>query len=625
MNFFERIKFPVLTGFLFVVLLSSCEEEFTTIGADVIGGTPFRTSNVEYDVFAYNKKVNAVRTNKLNVYQLGVFNDPVYGKTEANITTQLLLPTTRPSFGKFSKDVEDNSENDSSASTIVENETVTEVYLYIPYLINTRGDRDGDGLADEYDADPEDSTSDTDGDGVSDNQERINGTNPLDEDTDGDGINDDVDDETIIDDFAKKVDIDSVYVNRSTFKKDTETSLNIKVERSTYFLRDLDPNTNFQEAQEYFSTQQFSPDFVSDVLFEGEYTVTNDQILVDQDDDPETEDVDESGIQARIEPGIRVPLDIAFFQTNLIDKEGGSELVSQANFNEFLRGIHISTSMITDDVMILLDMKDAEIRVTYTYDSINVNETTDDASDDEEEVLEGEFVLNMLREQGDGSVIGNAVNTFNNEMYSATINTAMNSGENASRIYVKGGAGTYTEIDLFAQNKEDGQTLIDQIKAENWIINEANLVFYVDRNALDNVGGTIEPPRLYLHNAETKAPLIDVATEISEQESLKLFGLYQNYDALLQKSTDGKGEKYKIRITDFINDIIIRDSTNATLGLSITPDIEFIGVGNAMFDDGEFEIPVTGTLSPLGTVLYGSVPENGEKRLKLEIFYTESE
>lgn len=292
-----------------------------------------------------------------------------------------------------------------------------------------------------------------------------------------------------------------------------------------------------------------------------------------------------------------------------------------------MRGVHLSISSISDDVMVLLDMKEAKITVVYNYDIFDNNDTTDDSSDDGIEQIEAELELSMLSQAQPGApTTGNAVNTFINDAFPAEISNAMNVQDNASRIYVKGGAGTYTEIRLFAEDEEDSVEFIDQIKAENWIINEANLIFYVDRTALENAGTVIEPPRLYLHNAETQAPLINVSTENSDQNAVSLFGLFLNYDGILQKSSDGKGEKYKVRITDHINDIIIRDSTNAKLGLSITPDIELVGASNAMFSDGEMDIPVTPTLSPLGTVLYGSavsVEEEGFK-LKLEIFYTET-
>jgi len=214
---------------------------------------------------------------------------------------------------------------------------------------------------------------------------------------------------------------------------------------------------------------------------------------------------------------------------------------------------------------------------------------------------------------------------LNDEIYPGTIGDALDTGENASKLYLKGGAGTYTEIKLFAEDDTESQALIDQIKANNWIINEASLVFYVDRETLDIEGAVLEPSRLYLYNIEDNLPLFNRDTESSDQTSIPLLGAFLNYDGVINKSSDGKGEKYTIRITEHINNILIRDSNNSPLGLTLTPDIEFIGINEAMMVDGNAkDLPVSQTLSPLGTVLFGGIPENGDKKLKLEIFYTET-
>ena len=622
MNFIKRFNLPALTGIILVVTVFSCSEEITTIGSEVIGGEPFKTDKAEFDVFAYNKKTKAVRSNKLPLYQLGTYNDPIYGKSEARITAQLLLSLTKPTFGFYTQEIEDNADTDSSINTIPEVEMVDSVYLYIPYLKNPKGDLDNDGLADAFDIDPEDANSDTDGDGLTDLQENQTGTDPLNQDTDGDGINDGEDDSTTLNNYAKRVDIDSVYVDGNNFNRDVETSFDLKVERSTYFLRDLDPDSNFQEAQEYFSSQKFSPNFVSDVLFQGSYVINDEQFLLRQQDDSDTEE-DESLLFVKLDPGIRVPLDASFFQENILDKEGGSELLSQANFNDFIRGLHLSIEPSTQDVMLLLGLSGASVTMYYHYDRVDTNGTADDTSDDEVVQEQKEFVFNLSSQNTNW----NAVNTFENEPYPTEITNALDTGENASKIYVKGGAGTYTEIKLFAEDEEDAQDVIDQIKSNNWIINEANLVLYVDREAVEVPGGIVEPPRLYLHNLDESIPLINTSTEFNDDLSLPLFGRYLNYDGVIQKSSDDIGEKYTIRITDYINDLIVRDATNATLGLTSTPDItiEVLQVfGKAIFEDIEMDIPATSTLSPLGTVLHGTTEDNGGKRLKLEIFYTET-
>jgi hypothetical protein len=625
MNFFKKMLISTFVGVLILSLIS-CEEELRTLGEGVIGEEPFSIGSQEFDVFAFNKRIGAVQTNKLPIYQLGTFNDPVYGKTQASITTQITLPLgqANPTFGNFSQAREDNSENDENILTIQENETVKEVFLYIPFQLANSSDRDGDGVDDFFDVDPEDSNSDSDGDGLSDSSETSSGTNPLNSDTDGDGINDEEDEETIMNVFPRQFKLDSIY-------GDITKPFRLKVERSTFFLRNLDPTTNFQEAQEYFSSQTFSPDFVSDVLFEGEITISNEEILFFQEDDPETEDVDESElVETRLNPGIRVPLDPEFFQENIIKKEGYPELLSQANFSDFLRGIHISTESIEEDIFFLLDIaaqqnanNRANIIITYEYDDVNTNETPDDSSDDFTEQVEGNFTLNLLFNNG-GSIIGNAVNTFVNDDYPESITDNLDNDSNASRIFLKGGSGAIAEVALFSE--DGGQEIINQIKSNNWIINEANLVFYVDRERLFASGSTvIEPPRLYLYNAETNQPLYNLFTEQRPVNQNPL-SILPNYDGIIEQE-NGQGVRYTIRITEHINNIVVRDSTNARLALTVSSNIGVTNTFTAMgVDENTIDVPVMSTINPFGTILFGSNVDGAdiENKLKLEIFFTET-
>jgi hypothetical protein len=611
MNLLKGLKLPAVAGILLVVVLGSCEEDLTTIGSGVVGGEPFSASRAVYDVFAYNKKIEAVRTNKLPVYQIGNYNDPVYGKTEASITTQVQLSSANPVFGNYSASVEDSADTDASALTIQENETVKEVILFIPFLTNPKGDQDLDGVADKYDADPQDANSDSDGDTLTDIQEKALGSDPLNKDTDGDGTNDNLDDDTAVNRFPIKFDLDSIFDAAGNIPE----SFNFKVGRSTYFLRDLDPDTNFQEAQQYYSSQEFSPTFVSDLLYEGAVEVTNVEELIFKVDDPDTEDVDESEeAPTRIAPGIRVKLNTAFFQQNILDKEGSSELLSQANFVEFFRGVHLS---IPDDVLVLLDITQGNITINYTYDSVT------SSADDTIIENERQFVLNFIRrDTSTGGVIGNAVNTFINEDYPTEITNGLDNGENASKIYLKGGAGSYAQIKLF--DDINGDEIINQIKDKNWIINEANLVFYVDRNTLDAAGNVIEPLKLYLFKDNTNDPVYNQFLE--SEEDFKA-GNFTNYDGALNKE-NGKGHHYKIKITNYINDLIVRDSTNATLNLTLTSDLRISAVSKAMLaNSNEGEVPVMSAVNPFGTVLYGSdnLPSGQEgNKLKLEIYYTKA-
>lgn len=601
MRFSKITKVSALVGTL-LLLLASCEEELDTIGEGVVAGEPFSTGKVEYDVFTYNKGVTAVQTNRLPLYQLGTFDDPIYGQRKASIISQLQLPSTSPTFGDISQTSEDEADNDQ------ENETVKEVILYIPFQTAPTPDSDGDGIPDELEngQDVDDPNSDYDGDGVTDNQERVLGSNPYDASEDGTG------DDFVPNIYANRFDLDSIYGDRGQ-------TFDLVVSRSNYFLRDLDPNSNFEEAQEYYSNQDFSSFIGEELTIDGQKTVVIDdtEILVYAEDDPETEDVDESEtvVESRIAPGIRLPLNPEFFQENILDKEGQSELLSDSNFRNFFRGVHLSgTDM--DQLMFLLDLTEASITITYEYDDY-------DPEADETVTAEKDFVLNFL-ESSQAGIFGNAVNVFENEMLPPEIENALDTGENASRIYVKGG-NTLAEIRLLDEVENGGSAIINQIKQNNWVINEANLVFYVDREALGT--SVVEPPRLYLYNAETNRPLFDSSNEdITSNSGPNSLRYFPSHDGILETDND-LGVKYTIRITEHINNIIVRDSANAKLGLTLTPNINLIGVQEAIGSDMQgIDYPIGAAISPLGTVLYGSSVGPGEesKKLKLEIYYTEA-
>ncbi|MGB3149299.1 MAG: DUF4270 family protein, partial [Maribacter sp.] len=136
------------------------------------------------------------------------------------------------------------------------------------------------------------------------------------------------------------------------------------------------------------------------------------------------------------------------------------------------------------------------------------------------------------------------------------------------------------------------------------------------------------PPRLYLYNAETNEPLYNIPTEQFDPDSI--FGFFLNYDGIIEKNENGEGIKYTVRITEYISNLIYRETDNPTLGLVLTTDIRNEVTANAMLASGEEEnVPITSTITPLGTVLYGpNIPPsdpNFEKRLRLEISYTNTD
>lgn len=597
-----KVKFYIIC-FLFFI---SCNKEYNTIGTDFLRSDTFDT-NVEYvDVAVKQKRIPPFKSIALPIYQLGKIQDQIFGNRDATFVTQLGLEELNPIFGITSQTKEEEGD-DSNILIIKENELVVDAYLDIPFYNNTF-DSDGDGVIDEYDVDPFDIYSDSDGDGLADVLERSNGTDPLDPDTDDDGILDNVDTDTINPRQGATVyDIDSLIGNR-------EASFKVKVQELDYFLSTYDPSNNFETFLKYYSNDQVIENFTGKVLYDGEVEINTEEIVIYKEDDPDTDDVDESTqVKERLTPRLRIPIDKDYMQSKIIDMEGNIDLSNQDNFNLYFKGLFLSAYDFSDPLLLILNYADASINIVYEYDRYNRNDTTDDTSDDTIDREEKTFKLNLT---------GNQINILKQDPLSPEISKALNSNsEDLKRVYLRGGEGIMMEIDLFDDGT--GNDILGEIKSNGWLINEANLTMYIDKEAIDMSGGIIEPSRLFLYDIESKAPVVDYFIDQSQGQKPK--DQKAVHSGLIEIDEDRKGIKYKIRISEHVKNIIRNDSLNKKLALVVTSDITN-AVNTELKNNDELEyIPISSVINPLGTILYGPNPEptNHDKRFRLELFYTE--
>ena len=598
-----------INNFFFIFyffLFLSCVKEYNTIGTDILKSDTFSTE-VEYvGVNIKQKLIPPFKSIGLPIYQLGVIDDEIFGNREAFFVSQLGLEELDPRFGITSQKKE-KSGDVSNIQIIEENEEVIDAYLDIPFFNNTF-DTDGDGVIDLYDVDPNDIYSDSDGDGLADVIERTNGTDPLNPDTDGDGILDNVDTDTINPNQGATVyDVDSLIGNKdATFK--------IKVQELDYYLSTYDPSNNFETFLKYYSDDNIIENFKGKVLFDGDVEINTSELVIYKDDDPDTDDVDESEeVKERLSPRLRIPIDKNYMQTKIIDKEGDIDLINPDNFNLYFKGLFFSAYDFSDPLMLILDYSQASLNIIYEFDQYNKNDTPDDTSDDTIDRVESVFKLNLG---------GNQINIFKNDPYSQEIieSTSTNSNE-LKRVYLKGGEGIMMEIDLFKDL--DGNDILGEIQSNGWLINEANLTMYVDKSTIDLAGGLVEPSRIYLYDIESKAPVIDYFIDNSQGRKPK--DQKAVHGGLIEIDEDKKGIKYKIRISEHVKNIIRNDSLNTKLGLVVSSDITN-AVNTDIKDNNELGyIPVSTIVNPLGTVIYGPNPEpiNYDKRFRLELFYTE--
>jgi len=166
------------------------------------------------------------------------------------------------------------------------------------------------------------------------------------------------------------------------------------------------------------------------------------------------------------------------------------------------------------------------------------------------------------------------------------------------KLYLQGASGTMALIDLFAN--ED----IEELRNNNWLINEARLIFYIDQSS----DVSLLPERLFLYNYEDGIQLTDALTETA------------TYDGLLENDEDGNPWRYKINITDYISNVLKSE---------LDDSLESTKLGLKVFNISDFPLSLNDTeVSDLswtvkGVVVYGNNATDINKRSKLEIVYSE--
>ena len=415
--------------------------------------------------------------------------------------------------------------------------------------------------------------------------------------------------------------IDSVYGN---------SPVKISVYKNNFFLRTFDPFSDFNTSQGYFSNGSLSVEEIIDATqLEGELLFEIDDFTPSEQQINLTE-LDTAGnpyVAQRIAPALRFKLDNPnddFWESNFFENEGNQVLTNEPNFKEFFRGLYIKVESNSDGSMMLLNFASSNSKLTihYTSDNTNIGDS-DTGSVDEIETNQHEYVINFS---------GNLVNLFDNEtLIDVSTMEQTNGNEN---IFLRGGEGIVSTLDLFGGTitNDNGDEIsefehfkdffYDEISDEPIrIINEAYIEFFVNQNFSNDD----EPERIYIYNYEQNSALIDYFLDQSVS-SLTINAKINHLEPLLRDSlSDDRGVKYKIRITEHLNNLILRDSTNAQLALGVISDIASVQ-NFRILDESENKSLASGViLSPKGTILHGNLSSDTEKRPKIKIYYTEPE
>jgi hypothetical protein len=587
---------------VFSMVFISCDQDFNTIGSDLVGDEHFDFSTHEAQLKAYSVKTNEVQTNNLPINPLGIYNNPYFGVTKANFVSQVSLTTTQPKFGT--------------------NVQIENVILYVPFF----------------------STVET---------------------TNADGS--------------------KVYALNSVYGANKESKMKLSVFENGYYLNEYNPLDNFQTAQRYFSdgsangtsinfenlkrgndgsgnsvqngtrlndspnaaeNDQFFFNKAEIIVYNTklntttgilEYVDANNVVLANQND-PSLRVVKE-----RLAPGIYLSLNKTYFKKRILEA-GSANLFNNIEFKQYFKGLYFKIEQLPGEqgAMAMFNFSNAKLNVNYS--SVDEGAVVGSAATSKS------LVLNFGAGSGSNSV------SLQDYSYSGAYDAGLSAtnqvtGQN-SKLYLKGGKGSVVYIDVFGDTDVlkpvNGQLVaganqipdeLDQLRLKGWLINEAYLEFFIDKTAMAGAN-QLEAERLYLFDATNQKALVDYSADATTNSNTKYNKLI--FGGIIERddTTDKKGIKYKIRITQHINNIINSTDTNLNknvkLGLTVTENINYsnnyyykspFDVNNTptiSSDDIEY-FPVASIMEQQGVVLHGtnpSAPADASKKLKLVIHYT---
>jgi Domain of unknown function (DUF4270) len=532
-NFLKTILFISATSFLV-----SCDKDFNNVGAEIIGDDHFGMEKYGGALSINTSQISTgpIQSNNLDINPLGIYDNPVFGKTTASFVTQVQLASVAPTY--------------TTGLTRV----IQSVKLYIPYFSTNKGVKTGGAYTYALDSI----------------------VNPSDK--------------------ANKIKLSVFENNRFMGAADTSNNL---LTPYLFFSNNTDSNNNSITAP------------IGSRLNNAATVSENDNFVFDEVEVPVITTVAGVSTTTYKAPGMNLNLDKVYFDNKILNLADESNLKSNAAFIQYFRGLYfkVEQSGIDKGCMNMLDFKKGTITIAYTELTAVGATTTNDKT----------IVLNLT---------GNSASIQEN---STTVPTT------ADKLYIKGGEGSVAKINLFGNHRGDGKFQeIEDLKVDasgkTRMINEANLVFYVDNASLNNIN-TIEPYRLLLYDMRNKRPIIDYYFD----GSTSTYGNSGKFihggiiDRVVNATTNpnGRGVKYKIRLTNHIRNLISKDSTNVTLGLSICKNINITGFGkqknpSSTTNSNLNYFPTTAVMNPLGTVIWGpsgtTIPSG--KEMKLEIWYT---
>ena len=290
-------------------------------------------------------------------------------------------------------------------------------------------------------------------------------------------------------------------------------------------------------------------------------------------------------------PFLTIPLNMTRMKELFWDKLQDNEFSSFEAFNDYFRGLIVKSEG-TNGAMVPLNLLGSSASATLDF---YFTITTFEKKDGQASLALKDTLARTLSFPLSG---------MRNSIYKMSPKVTPTPTNNFT---IQGTAGNAATVKLLDNVK------LQELKANNWLVNDASLTFYVNQNI--NTDKNILPQRLFLYQNIDNGSGGLTPTQITDAyKEAALFG------GNIELTDDDKPEKYNFRITDYISDLLdgtTNDISPLTLKVYNNPT-------DSPTTNNVLDVNVkTYNWNPRGvTLLDGNETANTTKRAVLKISYS---
>ncbi|MFV0249326.1 MAG: DUF4270 family protein [Tenacibaculum sp.] len=558
-------RFVLIGSYLLsvILLISSCEKDFNDIGGSLITNTKFRTNVVDLELKIESIPVNSVRADNIEInipeYWLGVYRSQHYKTLKASFVSQIgFLTNLKTSDSKAASEV---GEIDSIYS-------LDKVVLVLPYTASIKTDTDGSS-------------------------------------------------------FFK---LDSVLGNPSI-------GTSLKIYRNGTFLNRLDPSNpsevnKFESNREFIQLELLNENDNFSFIPSAADTVYN--VVRRRITDINTGASDTFNSSEKLSndaPFLAVPLNIEIMKNLFWDKFNSVKFSSADQFNTYFRGI-IAKVQGDDGSAVPLSLSSsandpAALEFYYTITRYEIDSESETLIYKDTVPSKYSFPLSGVK-SGMYKTLEAEIpvppNNFTLQGTTGTLAQISILGVNLSKLKQNDPDNLLLKYQNRDNDPKDNYLSLKELATirdtENQeyglLINEASLSFYVNQSI--NTEKDVLPQRLFAHIVQKNDD--DTSSPIHLEDA---YNEIIAFDGNLV-STDNNPEKYTIRITNYISNLLNGSSTNFS---PLTVKVYNNPTDNPVINNVLNTRILPYNWNPRGVTLFDESDDNGEKKAVLKITYSE--